>query len=187
MEKGATMFKRISTIAAVSLLSLTPVAALAEPHGYIGAGYGQYKFKFEDDNNDQEFNDENSVSKVFLGAQATDIVGAEITYLSFSDGEDGFIKSELEGLSAALTLGLPIGDYFAVRARGGWLMWEADYKVSNLPIRENMEGGDFFAGVGLEVGLGESVDIRVDYDRYQLDEEISPELDMVSVSAQFSF
>ncbi|MBQ0731679.1 MAG: porin family protein [Oleispira antarctica] len=181
------MFKRISTIATVGLLSLTSVAAFAEPRGYIGAGYGQYKFKFEDDSNNQEFNDENTVGKVFLGAQATDVVGAEVTYLSFSDGEDGFIKSEIEGVSAALTLGLPLGDYFAIRARGGWLMWEANYKVSNLPIRKDVEGGDFFAGVGLEVGLGESVDIRIDYDRYQLDEDINPELDMMSVSAQFSF
>jgi len=36
MEKGATMFKRISTIATVGLLSLTSVAAFAEPRGYIG-------------------------------------------------------------------------------------------------------------------------------------------------------
>jgi len=181
------MFKSISTIATAGILSFTPIMASADAYGYIGAGYGQYKFEFEDDNNDQEFSDENTVGKIFLGAQANDVLGAELTYLSFSDGEDGFIKSEIEGVSAALTLGLPIGDYFAIRARGGWLMWEADYKVSNLPIKENVKGEDFFAGVGLEIGLGDSVDIRVDYDRYQLDEEIDPEIDIVSVSAQLAF
>jgi OOP family OmpA-OmpF porin len=184
------MLKRIttiSTIATLGMLSLTPSAAVAEPHGYIGAGYGQYKFKFDDGDNDQKFSDKNTVGKIFLGAQATDVVGAEVTYLSFSDGEDGVIKSEIEGVSAALTLGVPIGDYLAIRARGGWLIWEADYKVDNLPLKETVDGEDFFVGVGLEIGLGDSVDIRVDYDRYELDENIDPELDMVSVSAQFSF
>lgn len=181
------MLKRIGTIATAGILSFTPVMATADSYGYIGAGYGQYKFEFEDKDNNQEFSDENSVGKLFLGAQANDILGAELTYLSFSDGEDGFIKSEIEGVSAALTLGLPISDYVAIRARGGWLVWEADYKVSNLPIKENFKGEDFFAGVGLEIGLGDSVDIRVDYDRYQLDEEINPEIDIVSVSAQLAF
>ncbi|MFY0640021.1 MAG: porin family protein [Bermanella sp.] len=184
------MLKRItaiSTIATLGLFSLTTASAVAEPYGYVGAGYGQYKFKFDDQDNDQKFNDENTVVKAFLGAQATDVLGAEVTYLSFSDGKDGVIESEIEGISAALTLGVPVGDYIAVRARGGWLIWEADYKVSNLPLKETVEGEDFFVGVGLEVGLGDSVDVRVDYDRYELDERIDPELDMVSVSAQFAF
>jgi hypothetical protein len=166
---------------------MTPGLVNAEPYGYVGAGYGQYKFKFDDDDNDQKFSDKNTVAKVFLGAQATDMLGAEVTYLSFNDGKDGFIKSEIEAVSAALTLGLPVDDYLAVKVRGGWLIWEADYKVSNLPLKENIDGQDFFAGVGLEIGLGESVDIRLDYDRYELDEKIDPELDIVSVSAQFAF
>lgn len=184
------MFKRINainTIAALGIASFMPSTAMAEPYGYIGAGYGQYKFEFEDDESGQEFSDENTLGKIFIGAQVNDVVGAEVTYLSFSDGKDGLIESEIEGLSAALTLGLPIGDYFAVRARGGWMLWEANYKVSNLPIDKKLEGDDFFAGVGVEVGLGDHVDIRVDYDRYQLDEEVDPELDIVSVSAQLAF
>ena len=184
------MFKRItaiSTIAALGVFPLTTTSAVAEPYGYVGAGYGQYKFKFDDKNNDQKFNDQNSVVKAFLGAQATDVLGAEVTYLSFSDGKDGVIESKIEGVSAALTLGVPVGDYIAVRARGGWLIWEADYKVKNLPLKETVEGEDFFVGVGLEVGLGDAIDVRVDYDRYELDERIDPELDMVSVSAQFAF
>lgn len=56
-----------------------------------------------------------------------------------------------------------------------------------MSLKETVEGEDFFVGVGLEVGLGDAIDVRVDYDRYELDERIDPELDMVSVSAQFAF
>ena len=94
------MFKRIdalNTIAALSIASFMPSTALAEPYGYIGAGYGQYKFEFEDDDNGQKFSDKNTLGKIFIGAQANDVLGAEITYLSFSDGKDKLIKSEIEG------------------------------------------------------------------------------------------
>lgn len=181
--------KHIATIASCGILSLTASLATAEsdPHGYIGAGYGQYKFKFDDSNNNQDFSDKNDIGKVFVGVQATDVLGAELTYLAFSDAEDNAIKSEIKGVSAAITAGIPMGDRFAVRARGGWLIWEADYKVSNLPLKGSADGEDFFIGVGLEIGLTESFDIRVDYDRYELDEDIDPELDIVSVSAQLAF
>lgn len=181
------MFKRITTFVSVSMLSLTSGTAIAEPAGYLGVGYGQYKFKFEDSEQDQELSEENNVGKIFLGVQANDAIGAELTYLSFNDGEDGAIKSEIEGVSAALTLGLPVGQYFALKARGGWFAWEANYSVSNLPIEKKVEGDDLFYGVGVELGLGKSIDIRLDYDRYQIDEEIDPELDIASLSAEFNF
>lgn len=183
------MIKRMTTIASFRILSLTASIATAEsdPHGYIGAGYGQYKFKFEDDTNNQDFSDKNDLGKVFLGVQANDVIGAELTYLAFSDAEDNAIKSDIKGVSAAITAGIPIGDRLAIRARGGWLMWEADYKVNNLPLEGSADGDDFFVGAGVELGLTESFDIRVDYDRYELDEDIDPELDIVSVSAQLAF
>ena len=42
------MFKSISTIATAGILSFTPIMASADAYGYIGAGYGQYKFEFEE-------------------------------------------------------------------------------------------------------------------------------------------
>lgn len=183
------MIKRITTIASLGVLSLASNLAAAESdaYGYVGAGYGQYKFKFEDSRTNQDFSDKNDLGKIFVGVQSNDVIGAELTYLAFSDAKDKAIQTEIKGVSAAITAGIPFGGRLAIRARGGWLMWEADYKVANLPLKGSTDGGDFFVGVGVELGLTESLDIRVDYDRYELDEDIDPQLDIVSISAQLAF
>jgi hypothetical protein len=163
------------------------------PELYFGAGYGQYKFEFHDDDIDTDFSEDKEVNKLIIGGNFTDVVGIEFNYLDFGDVEDNGINLEVDGMSLGGVLHAPISDYFSIFGKAGVLSWEADINgqlgtgPAAIAFREKIEGDDLYYGIGAKFGLGHAVDLRVDYDRYEVDEDFDPELDIVSAAVQFNF
>jgi OOP family OmpA-OmpF porin len=181
---------RLTPFYIATLLTVCPVIANAEtPETYIGVGYGQYKFEFDDDDIDTDFSDNRDLGKIYIGANFNEMFGIELSYLDFDKASDAGFDADIEGLSLAGTLSFPISDHFSVFAKAGWFAWEADISgsVGPLTVSNDIDGDDLFYGVGLKIGLVDNPDLRIEYDRYELDGSIDPELDVASVAVQLVF
>lgn len=181
-------------------LALAIVAPMtyAELEPYIGAGWGEYKLEFDgNDNLDSDFDDDQDFWRVFGGLQINDVLGVEVAYYEFDDaddrsGTDG-LEAQLDGASIAAIFSAPLHDRFSLFAKVGWFWWEADISRTQTvipgvdPLREDFDGNDVFFGAGLNFGLTESLEVRLEYDRFELDEDVNPDLDAASISLQWKF
>ena len=159
------------------------------PEVYLGAGYGQFKFEFDDDDNDTNFDDSQAAYRIFVGGNVTENFGGELTYINFDEANDLGTNTDIDGVSIAGVFTAPLGEFFSLYAKGGLFKWEASYSnsVAGIPFSESVDGNDIFYGVGAKVSLSQNVDLRFDYDRYELDDDINPELDIISANLQFNF
>lgn len=179
---------------AVILLAFPSMQALADaPGAYAGLGYGQFRFKFDDDSIDTDFEDEREVLKAYAGGMFTDAVGIEFSYLNFDEANDNDLNADIDGWSLAGVFAAPISDHFSVYGKVGWFSWEAEYEgqVAVGPVfvavDESADGDDIFYGAGVRFGLSDAISLRFEYDRYELDDNIDPDLDILSANIQFGF
>ncbi len=190
------ILNKISAAALVPFMAASmssEVMAKDAPNVYVGGGYGQYKFEFDNDDIDTDFDDESDVIKVFVGAELAPGMAVELAYHDFGETEQGPFEADLEGTSIAGKFGVPIGGIATLYGNLGWFFWDADVDGSFLdgptPVTfsQSYDGNDVFYGGGAKFNLTQSVSVRVEYNRYELDDEIDPELDIFSVSGQVAF
>lgn len=161
---------------------------LADP--YVGFGYGQYQLEFESPTTDDDFDESQDAMRVYAGTQLTKALAGEISVYDFDGGTDASISSDLEGVSIAALFTAPLHERFDLFAKVGWFWWESEIEtaVPGDPIlSQDDDGDDVFFGAGAKVGLTEAIDLRFEYDRFELDNDVNPDLDYASVSVQVSF
>lgn len=157
---------------------------------YVGAGYGQYSFQFEDRENDIDFDDDAGVLKGYIGAQFSPYLGVELAYLNFDELNDNDNYSEVDGYSLAGRLSLPLSERFSLYAKGGWFEWEAQVSANTpafIDISSTQEGGDVFYGVGMQYAFTQNIQTRLEYERFELEDDIEPDMDVASLSIQYMF
>lgn len=180
------------TLGLLAAFMLGPLAVQADPpEVYAGAGWGQYRLEFDDDRLDSDFDDDQNAYRLYFGGQFTETLGAEISVYEFDDTEDIGLDTELEGASIAGTFSAPVWeDRFSIFGKLGWFFWEADVRgtLAAAPFgTQEYDGDDFFYGMGLKFGLADAIDLRVEYDRFELEDDFEPDLDYASASIQFNF
>ncbi len=157
--------------------------------GYIGASGGQSKFRtecsslFDCDRKDTGF-------KIYGGGKFNDLVGLELGYTDFGKIRASGGETNAWAGSLSLTAGLPIGDRFSVFAKGGGVYGRTDVRASasSLVDTGHKNGWGTTYGVGAALGLTRAVQVRVDWDRYNLDfASGSRDVDMVSAGVQMRF
>lgn len=161
---------------------------IAEP--YVGFGWGQYQLEFESPDIDDSFDESQDAVRLFAGTQFTDALAAEISLYDFEGGTDTNISTDLEGVSIATLFTAPLHERFDLFAKVGWFWWESEVETTfpdDPVLSQDDDGNDVFFGVGAKVGLTDAIDLRLEYDRYDLDTNVNPDLDYASVSLQFSF
>ncbi|WP_340680030.1 outer membrane beta-barrel protein [Paraglaciecola sp.] len=186
--------KKTLSLSALSLaligLSGAAQAEMDAPGIYVGAGYGQYSIQFEDRENDIDFDDDSAVLKGYVGAQFNAYLSLELAYQNFDEANDIDNYAEIDGLSLAAIVSLPISENFSLFAKGGWFEWKADVSTT-IPaignITSSQEGGDIFYGAGLQYAFTKNIRARIEYERFELEDDIDPDLDVASVSIQYMF
>ena len=169
-------------------LSIAPVSLAAEQTNaeagiYIGAGIGYYRINDDDflDENDR-MKDNRTAWRVYGGFDAGRIFAVEGAYTDFGSSSDGLAKTELSGVSAAVLIGIPLFEYIAPYGKVGMLYWDRERSFGSLSSSD--DGTDLFYGLGLRFGLTPNAGMRLEYERYAID---NTDLDMASVNLQFRF
>lgn len=162
----------------VSLAAFTwPAMAGADNAGpYLGAGYGAYQFE------DRDIDQSDSFWKAYVGAMINSALGLELSYVDFSRANDQGASFDADGYGAAILLSLPATENLALYAKGGVYFWNAQSRFAGL--RANDDGEDPFYGAGLQFKLNEPLDLRLEYERYEI---VEVDIDSANVSLQFSF
>ncbi|MDP5032476.1 MAG: outer membrane beta-barrel protein [Paraglaciecola sp.] len=186
--------KKILSLSALSLaflgLSGAAQAEMDAPGIYVGAGYGQYSIQFEDRENDIDFDDDSAVLKGYIGAQFNRYISLELAYQNFDEANDIDNNAEIDGLSLAAIASLPLTENLSIFAKGGWFEWDADVSA-DIPavgtVTSSQDGGDIFYGAGLQYSFTKNIQARIEYERFELEDDIDPDLDVASVSIQYMF
>lgn len=186
--------KKSLSLAALSLAlvgtSGTAQAEMENSGIYVGAGYGQYSIQYENRENDIDFDDDAAVLKGYIGARFNPYLSLELAYQNFDEANDVDDYAEIDGLSLAAILSLPITQNFSLFAKGGWFKWDADIST-DIPalgnITSSQDGSDIFYGAGLRYAFSKNIEARIEYERFELEDDIEPDLDVASVSIQYVF
>jgi len=124
----------------------------------------------------------------------------EAAYIDFDEAGNDALSMDAEGAALALILEAPITPVFSLYAKGGQLWWDADTSVDAelFSASDDYDGDETFWGGGAKFRLGENLDLRVEYERFNFEisrdeidvlqeDDIDMDVDFASVSLQFTF
>lgn len=179
--------------AGILALLIGPALAAAQPTPFIGASYGYVKahdLEINDTNvgdDLEDFDDDRTTYKGFVGIELTDWLALEAAYVELGDFEDRGFKVDNKGYTGAAIVGIPFNEHVTLFAKGGQLWWESD-ATGPLGFDESREGETPFWGVGLEIGFFQPLAIRIEYERFDLDDDnVDGAIDYASAGVQFGF
>jgi hypothetical protein len=166
------MFKRL--FLAILILSMS-AADLSATEIYIGTGFGG-KIESGSFREDLERFSEASGNawKPFAGVRIGDYLAVEVARHDFGDQNccEGFadlgFRSAVDGFSAAGLGRRPLGR-FTPFAKIGVLSWNEDGEFITLigPSPRSADGTDLLLGAGVDVALPASLEVRVEWERYE--------------------
>ena len=168
------------TVLAAALGALSFGAQAAEPVGwYAGAGVGQSMV-------DESFvDDEDTAFQGFGGYQFTPYFGLEAAYTDFGEvdavGGVGSLEADTVSLTAVGTL--PFTDRFSGYAKAGFHSWDAELGAPGIG-RVSDDGTDPTYGLGLQYRFTDTVALRGEYSRFELDDV---DVDLAQVQVRFDF
>lgn len=166
----------LTTSLAVATTLLLPAVAQAAPETYIGAGYGAYQFE------ENDLDESENHWKAYVGTMFNSAVGIELSYVDFDRAHDLGSSFDADGYSAGLVLALPVAKNFSVYAKGGIFFWDAQSRFAGLTASD--DGDDPFYGAGVQFRLNDALDLRVEYERYEI---VDIDIDSATAALQFSF
>lgn len=206
------MLKKLGCIA--FLLALSSTAVNADRGLYIGAGFGSSDINEPGELGDlcSEYgidcgkSESDTQIKGILGYKFNDYFALEGTIFDAGSPAliaEGFVTAEaafeLRGISFSLLPQVPLGQSAYLFGRLGLAAADATLTVGvpslNLVETDSSEAAAVVYGIGAGVKLGDSVSLRLEWERYNFDEALkianidvdAPELDVISGSIIFSF
>jgi len=185
---------------ALGALVALPAPALAaelphkEPGFFIGGGAiytrveNQLYRSADFPNQEDDFDDDHVSWKVLAGFRFNPVLSLEAQYIDFGDAENNAARAEADGWTAALVADIPLR-YVQPYAKAGALFWNTDAHTRGLiQASASDDGTDFFWGLGVRIPVTEALDIRVEYERFELDGDyLETKIDAASVNLQFNF
>ncbi len=174
------------TLALFCLVLMLPAPAVLAQQSTIslGGNLGYYRFdqeSFPDSSGD--FDDSRTSWKANVGLHPNEVFGLELGYASFGKARDGDRQFESDGLTAAVMAAIPFSPNFAVYGKLGQLFWERELRATTVP-RNKRDGDDTFYGVGTRLGLAPNLDLKFEYERFEIDRA---DVDMASVGLGLKF
>lgn len=185
---------------AVSMPSFAEELPHQEPGVFIGGGaiYTRLNNDFSSQDFDtDDFDDDRMSWKAFAGYRFTPIFSVEGQYIDFGDAENKSARVEADGWTAALVADIPF-KFIQPYAKAGALFWNTDAHLRGAladASKVSSDGTDFFWGVGARMDLSDNLDLRLEYERFELngdaggndDYSVDSKIDAISLNLQFSF
>lgn len=159
--------------------------------GYVGASAGESKFRTECDRIlITECDKKDTGFKVYAGGKLSEVLGLEVGYTDFGTIRASGGQTDAWAIPVSLVVGVPMGERFGIFGKVGGLYGRTDVDVSPTSIfdRGHKSGWGWTYGVGATAGLTQNLQLRVDWDRYELDFVGGRrDVDMLSAGLQLRF
>jgi len=160
-------------LAVLVLLFTGTLARADETRGWFagaGAGYGTQEL----DISTADFADKTSTWKVFGGYRLMKFFHLEAAYVDFGKASDSLdlgagnetIDIDTYGATFELVGVLPLGEYFEVYGKGGYLWWNS--KVSGPTVSDTNTGSDNTYGAGARILIAKKFGFRLEYERFDI-------------------
>jgi hypothetical protein len=191
MKKAALLKKSVSAAVAIAIgsgLWVSSSAVYADSGFYLGGAFGLARV----DGND--FEDDSSVLKAFVGGKFNSYIGVEAAIHDFNETSDGGFTSDISGQSLALVGFLPLTESLELFIKGGNLWWKNDIQFGSL--KDSNDGTEIFYGVGANFYLNPNIAVRAEFERYEvelssnevgIDIDTTTDVDVASIGVVFSF
>ena len=127
--------------------------------------------------------------KLYGGTKFNNFLGAELGYVNLGRPDTNGGHQTAQGANLSLIAGIPIGDRFGVNAKVGTL-YAWTNTTGNVPSHQAGKERDFGLsyGAGATMALAPRVQLRVDWDRYNVDfKGRDGKVDMLSAGVQYLF
>jgi len=191
------VFKSIRHIAALGVLTAVPLCAHATdtvgaPQLYLGGGVGYNWLNgqpFKDPNNpNHDFSQNHVTWKALAGIKFTPLLSLEGQYIDFGAHNNSSDNVKAHGWTAGAVVDIPVFDFITPYAKAGALFWNSDGTfTSNGTLTGtgfHESGTNFTWGGGLRFNLTQNVDLRVEYERFRMDDT---HVDNATAAIQFNF
>lgn len=180
-KRNLVAFILAGALAAPAASSLA--ATREAPSFYAGAGVGYFRAE-EQEFFQEDLDDEDVSYKFYAGGNFLPWLGAELGYVTFGEVGDAAGRFESDGWTAAALAYLPLQQPipWAPYLKVGQYFFDTERSFEDQEFTD--DGNDLFGGVGAMFQLTEVVDLRVEYERYQINDT---DIDSAWVNAQVRF
>jgi OmpA-OmpF porin, OOP family len=178
----------VPAVLAMLFLAAAPAVAADVDHGlYIGAGITNTSVEVDDPT--FSLDDSDNGYKVILGWRIFNFLAVEANYVDFGTVEDSQggtdVSASSDGTDLSALLILTLGKHVDIFAKGGYVSWDTEIDSNNVNVDSNNDGNDLLYGLGGAFRIGDSLQIRAEYERFEI--ENTDSFDLGSVSATFTF
>ena len=158
----------------------------SHPGFFLGGGAGLSSINGEDYTgpSGNRVEDEKVSYKGFAGFRLNPIVSLEAGYIDFGTAEDGNNRVDAHGFIAGGVFEAPMSPHFHPYAKAGVLLWDSDSRFGSPAVSREDDGKDFTYGAGARFILGPNVDLRAEYERFELNLN---DVHTISAMIQFNF
>jgi OmpA-OmpF porin, OOP family len=173
----------LKVASAVAVLSLATVPAFAaEDAGwYLGGGIGQFNAGIDDvdevDDAIEGWDESDDTYKLFAGYRMNKFLAFELAYVNLGEPSGavvpGFnVDSAVDGFAPYVVGTIPLGNWFEVYGRLGYYFYDATVGVQDTlgnRVEFDEESEDLVYGAGIGANIGEKLNIRFEYERFDLE------------------
>jgi OOP family OmpA-OmpF porin len=197
------MKKFVLAAATAAVLAATPAFAADDSGLYIGAGLGNFALDSQGLFDGKDFDGSDIGFKVFGGYKFMEYLAVEVEYIDGGEPDDNYNVGNdspqrlranvgVTGFAGSAVGILPIGESFDLFAKAGFIMWDADgdakiFNGDTIVARDsyNGDGTDFAWGVGGTWHIMEALDLRAEYQGFEISDFNS--VDYASASIIWKF
>jgi len=176
--------KITAAISALVLAAAIPAAYAQEQEEvsgfYIGGGVGQFNAGIDDvdqlDDTVDSWDDDDTAYKFFAGYRLNRFLGFELDYINLGEPSGsavpGFnVDASVDGFAPYVVGTFPLGKFFEVYGRLGYYFYDANTGVEDElgnRVEFDEESEDLVWGAGLGANIGEKLNVRFEYERFDL-------------------
>lgn len=171
----------LAAMVSVALASAAHAQEQQEVSGfYVGGGAGQFNAGIDDidqvDETVTSWDSDDTAYKLFAGYRLNRFLAFELDYVNLGEPSGstvpGFnVDTAVDGFAPYVVGTVPLGQYFEVYGRLGYYFYDATTGVTDTldnRVEFDEESEDLVYGAGIGANLGEKLNLRFEYERYDL-------------------
>jgi len=175
---------KLAAALAVLSVALAPAAFSQEQEEvsgfYLGSGVGQFNAGIDDVDDVattvDKWKENDTAYKIFAGYRLNRFLGLEVDYVNLGNPSGavvpGFnVDSSVDGFAPYVVGTFPLGRYLEFYGRAGYYFYDANLATQDAlgnRVKFDEESKDFVYGAGIGANLGEKLNLRFEYERFDL-------------------